>query len=207
MQRLRANGYRTVAPFLRGYAPSATVGPFHQRRLGDDLADLVTALSPDRPAVLIGHDWGAIATYAAVARWPRLFRRAITLAVPHLAAFLRSVRKSPAQQRRSAYIAFFLLPFVPERIVARNDFAFVDALWRRWSPGYEPDPEYRRAMKQCLQRACPLRSGTTARCPTTCDRCKSRTDSRIDVPLLHLHGSQDGCIAFEAASGRSATSH
>ena len=33
-------------------------------------------------------------------------------------------------------MAFFMLPFVLERVVAMRDFAFVDALWRSWSPGY-----------------------------------------------------------------------
>ena len=50
--RLTARGYRCVAPFLRGYAPSTTHGPFDQARLGDDLAELVKALSPHAPAVL-----------------------------------------------------------------------------------------------------------------------------------------------------------
>ncbi|HEX4477984.1 MAG TPA: alpha/beta fold hydrolase, partial [Polyangiaceae bacterium] len=131
--RLVGAGYRAVMPFLRGYAPSTLRGPFHQKRLGEDLVELSRALSPERATVLVGHDWGATATYAAVAHAPRAFRRAVTLAVPHVAAFQKNLAASVRQQLRSGYMVFFTLPFLPERIVPRNDFAFVDALWKRWS--------------------------------------------------------------------------
>src|SRR5689334_17801857 len=87
MDRLTAAGYRCVAPFLRGYVPSTVEGPFHAARLGDDLAELSNALSPGAPPLLVGHDWGAVATYAVLERRPASFRRAVTLAVPHVAAF------------------------------------------------------------------------------------------------------------------------
>lgn len=194
--RLSARGYRCVAPFLRGYAPSTKQGPFDHVRLGADLAELVKALSPHRPAVLIGHDWGAIATYSAVRDSPRLFRGAVTLAVPHVAALERNVRTSPSQQLRSSYIALFKLPWLPERLVARHDFAFIDALWRRWSPGYQPDPEYMQELKQCLRASMPGPLGPY--------RALRPFPARplIEVPLLHLHGSNDGCIAFAAGAGQ-----
>jgi pimeloyl-ACP methyl ester carboxylesterase len=196
MARLSAKGYRCVAPFLRGYAPSTTQGPFDQARLGDDLAELVKALSPHAPAVLVGHDWGAVATYAAVRSWPRLFRRAVTLAVPHVAALERNVRFNLPQQWRSAYMAFFMLPFVPERVVAMRDYALIDTLWRGWSPGYEADPEYMAELKQCLRASMPG--------PLAHYRALRAFPPRplIEVPLLHLHGSNDGCIAFELGAGQ-----
>src|SRR3954454_19040683 len=61
MAQLCRAGYRCVAPFMRRYSPSSLDGPFDRQRVGDDLADLAEALSPDTPAVLIGHDWGAAA--------------------------------------------------------------------------------------------------------------------------------------------------
>jgi pimeloyl-ACP methyl ester carboxylesterase len=196
IDRLAPHGYRCVAPFLRGYAPSTTQGPFDHARLGEDLAQLVKALSPDAPAVLIGHDWGAIATYAAVRDSPRLFRRAVTLAVPHVAAVERNVRTSLSQQLRSSYIALFMLPLLPERLVVRHDFAFIDALWRRWSPGYQPDPEYMHELKQCLRASMPG--------PLAHYRALRPFPARprIEVPLLHLHGANDGCIAFAAGAGQ-----
>ena len=69
MALLCAAGYRCVAPWLRGYAPSTLEGPYDRQRVGDDLAELAEALCPNAPAVLVGHDWGAAATYTAVGRW------------------------------------------------------------------------------------------------------------------------------------------
>ncbi|HEX2675051.1 MAG TPA: alpha/beta hydrolase, partial [Polyangiales bacterium] len=206
MARLSAAGYRCVAPYLRGYAPSTLEGPYDRQRVGDDLADLAEALSPNTKAVLIGHDWGAAATYTAVGRWPQRFRRAVTLAVPHVAAFERNLRRSRSQQKRSAYMAFFMLPLVPERVVPRNDFAYVDELWQRWSPNYTRDPDYTRELKECLAASMPAPIGYyRAQRPSAMRLRQARLDARVRiyVPLLHLHGADDGCIAFEMSEGES----
>src|SRR3954468_21252852 len=53
-------GFRVVAPFMRGYAP--TTGPADGRyqtgMLASDAIELHAALGGDERAVLIGHDWG-----------------------------------------------------------------------------------------------------------------------------------------------------
>jgi pimeloyl-ACP methyl ester carboxylesterase len=205
MARLCAAGYRCVAPFLRGYAPSTLDGPFDRQRVGDDLADLAESLSPDTPVVLIGHDWGAAATYTAVSRWPQRFRKAVTLAVPHVAAFEYNLRRSGSQQRRSAYMAFLMLPGLPERLLPRQDFWIVDRLWRSWSPGYTPDPEYMRELKSCLRASMPGPLGYyRALRPSRTRLRQALLDARVPiyVPLLHLHGSDDGCIAYAMAEGQ-----
>ncbi|MEY4579288.1 MAG: hypothetical protein RL701_3991, partial [Pseudomonadota bacterium] len=206
MQRLCMAGYRCVAPFLRGYAPSILTGPFDRQRVGDDLADLAEALCPDTPVVLVGHDWGAAATYTAVSRWPQRFRRAVTLGVPHVAAFEQNLWHNRAQQQRSLYMAFFMLPGLPERLLPRNDFAYVDKLWQRWSPTYVPDVEYMREIKSCLRNSMPGPLGYyRALRPSRMREVQAELDARMSiyVPLLHLHGREDGCIAYDMAAGQS----
>jgi pimeloyl-ACP methyl ester carboxylesterase len=205
MARLCSAGYRCVAPYLRGYAPSTLHGPFDRQRVGDDLADLAEALAPDTPAVLIGHDWGAAATYTAVSRWPQRFRRAVTLAVPHVAAFERNLRHSRSQQQRSAYMVFLMLPALPERILPRQDFGMIDWLWRRWSPSFTPDTEYMRELKSCLQASMPSPLGYyRALRPSTTRLRQALLDARVPiyVPLLHLHGADDGCISYAMSEGQ-----
>ncbi len=204
MAMLCSAGYRCVAPYLRGYAPSTLDGPFDRQRVGDDLAELAEALSPNAPTVLIGHDWGAAATYTAVGRWPQRFRKAVTLAVPHVAAFEKNLRLSRSQQRRSAYMAFFMLPALPERVLPRNDFAYIDALWKRWSPKYTPGADYLRELKLCLAQSLPSALGYYRSLRPSRTRLRqARLDARIPiyVPLLHLHGEDDGCIAFKMSNG------
>ncbi|HKP55106.1 MAG TPA: alpha/beta hydrolase [Polyangiales bacterium] len=204
MALLCAAGYRCVAPWLRGYAPSTLEGPYDRQRVGDDLAELAEALCPNAPAVLVGHDWGAAATYTAVGRWPQRFRSAVTLAVPHVAAFERNLRKSRSQQQRSLYMALCMLPGVPERVLRYADFAYIEKLWRRWSPNYRANPDYMRELKSCLRASMPAPLGYyRALRPSRMSLRQSLLDARIRiyVPLLHLHGADDGCIEFAMSEG------
>lgn len=204
MALLCAAGYRCVAPWLRGYAPSILEGPFDRQRVGDDLADLAEALSPNAKAVLVGHDWGAAAAYTAVGRWPQRFSCAITLGVPHVAAFERNLRHSRSQQQRSAYMALFMLPGIPERLLAFANFGYVDSIWRRWSPSYKPNPDYMRELKNCLRASMPGPLGYyRALRPSRTRLRQALLDARIRiyVPLLHLHGADDGCIEFSMSEG------
>jgi pimeloyl-ACP methyl ester carboxylesterase len=204
MSSLCGAGYRCVAPWLRGYAPSTLAGPYDRQRVGDDLADLAEALSPNAPVVLVGHDWGAAAAYTAVGRWPQRFRSAVTLAVPHVAAFERNLRRSRSQQQRSAYMALFMLPALPDQIVAYRNFAYVERLWRRWSPSYKPNPDYMRELKHCLRASMPAPLGYyRALRPSRTQLRQSLLDARVRiyVPLLHLHGADDGCIEPAMSEG------
>lgn len=202
---LAGSGYRAVAPWLRGYAPSTLEGPYDLDRLADDVLELVGALSPGRPVVLIGHDWGAMLTYLSVAKAPRRFSAAVTMAVPHPLAVQRNLLTSPAQWRKSWYMFFFQLPYLAEHGVARQHFALIDRLWRDWSPGYTVSPAYQEELKECLSRSLPapleyyramLRPAQLA---GRKGRDMLRLMRRISVPTLHLHGQNDGCMGARLA--------
>jgi pimeloyl-ACP methyl ester carboxylesterase len=61
MVALADAGFRAVAPFTRGYAPSSVApdGMYQTGALSADANALHEALGGDSSAVLIGHDWGA----------------------------------------------------------------------------------------------------------------------------------------------------
>src|SRR5205085_741148 len=98
---------------------------------------------------LIGHDWGAIATYAAAAAQPDAFRRIVTIAVPPLPSLFEPrvllamvARRLPLllrQMRCSWYVFFQQLPGVSERLLPR----IVRRLWADWSPGYDATEDLR----------------------------------------------------------------
>ena len=54
-------GYRAVAPWTRGYAPTAVPadGAYQTGALATDAVALHEALGGDGDAVIVGHDWGA----------------------------------------------------------------------------------------------------------------------------------------------------
>ena len=116
-----ALGWRAVAPDLRGYGDSSRpLGKeaYRIERLVDDVAALFDALGARR-RVLIGHDWGGAIAWAAALRGLPLDGLAI-LNAPHPAAFRRAL-ETWDQRRRSWYMAFFLLPWLPELLLTWKD--------------------------------------------------------------------------------------
>lgn len=139
MSALAAAGYRAVAPYLRGYHPSAIAqdGFYDKATLATDVAELIRTLGGGKPVHLVGQDWGAIISYAVLAAFPELVRRAVVMAVPHPAQVGKSMLDAKHIQR-SFHWWFFQLPDLPEKALMANDFAFIDYLWRYWtSPGHE----------------------------------------------------------------------
>jgi pimeloyl-ACP methyl ester carboxylesterase len=135
---LAAAGYRVVAPFMRGYPPTEAPadGDYSSLGLGRDVLALIAAFG-ERSAVVVGHDWGALAAYAAANLAPESLEALVTLAIPHPG----SLRFSPAALLKARhFITFQLGGWAVERL-KRDDFAEIDAIYRRWSPGWAPTGE------------------------------------------------------------------
>lgn len=153
LDTLAAQGYRAIAPFMRGYYPSSTVadGDYTVKALAQDVLGLIDYFArPDadgqKRAIVIGHDWGAMAAYAAANLAPDKISKLVVSGVPH-------VHKAPftlAQLFRSWYILFFQLPWWPERVVARRQFRFIDRLYDIWSPQWTVSTEHLDSVKASL---------------------------------------------------------
>jgi len=198
-------GFRVVCPAMRGYAPS---GVARSRRydaevLGQDLCALADRFCPDAPVRLVGHDWGAIAAYAATAIAPHRFSHVVTMAVPHIRSVLPRLLM-PAQLRRSWYIAMFQLRTIAEMRLAENNLALVDQLWRDWSPSYA-------VSKDELD---PIKAGIASRLPEVIAYYRaffSKTSllgtprrlllTKTSVPALYVHGEEDGCVGVDLMTG------
>lgn len=133
--RIAASGYRAVSPYMRGYHPSAipSADPDQETLARDPLA-LIEALGA-RDAVVIGHDWGASAAYGAAAIGPQQVKKLVVIGIPHPAALKPSLKKLWGARHFAAY----KLPWAANRF-ARNDFAALPVIYRRWSPTWTPDP-------------------------------------------------------------------
>jgi pimeloyl-ACP methyl ester carboxylesterase len=205
LPELAAAGFRAVAPFLRGYAPTSMPadGRYQVGALVQDANALHEALGGGDDAVLIGHDWGALATYGAVAHQPQRWRRAVTAAVPPTASIGMSLL-TYAQLQKSWYMFFFLSPLA-EAALPLDDYAFLGDLWRDWSPGYDGawdvarvkesigDPErivaaisYYRAMWD-----------PTLQVPELADE-QAAALLPTPKPTLYLHGRDDGCMLLSS---------
>lgn len=80
-------GFTAAAPDVRGYGgtdkPQA-VDAYEMRHHAADMAALAKALSPDQPAIIVGHDWGAPIAWNSALLHPDQFRAVAGLSVPYL---------------------------------------------------------------------------------------------------------------------------
>lgn len=121
---LAAAGYRVIVPDQRGYNLSdkpAGIGAYRLDRLALDMVELLDVLGCPQVAVA-AHDWGAVVGWWLGVAHPERVRRLVILNVPHPLVMRRFLRTSWAQIRRSWYIFFFQLPWLPERWFSRHDF-------------------------------------------------------------------------------------
>jgi epoxide hydrolase 4 len=67
---------------------------------------------------------------------PDRLERLALLNIPHPAVMRRSLLKNSRQRKKSSYMFYFQLPWLPERTFRRNDYAFsVAALQKTSRPG------------------------------------------------------------------------
>jgi pimeloyl-ACP methyl ester carboxylesterase len=205
-------GYHAVAPFMRGYEPTE-VPEDGRYFLGDLVADALAlheALGGDAQAVLIGHDWGAVAAYPALAFAPERWRRAVTLAIPPTGLFMNALLTNIEQQKRSWYMFFFQHPLA-DMVVPNDDLAFIDRLWADWSPGFS-SPEDLEYTKESLRPPANLAAALgyyramlgPAQPPADIAAMQAAAMSPSTVPTLYLHGANDGCCGVEVAAGADA---
>ena len=121
---LGAAGYRALAPDMRGYGDTDLRGPYDVGTLVRDVTGLVDALGRER-AVVVGHDWGGAVAWAVAARHPELVDGLVAINCPPASALAHAMRHSRAQLRKSWYILFFQLPWLPERRMAADGAAVV----------------------------------------------------------------------------------
>lgn len=208
---LAERGFRAVAPWMRGFAPTAVPGDgrYQVGALAADAIALHDALGGDGQAVIIGHDWGASATYAAAVQAPERWRRVVTMSIPPF-ALLAAALSDFEQLRRFWYQFFFQLP-VAEQVVPANDFAFIERLWADWSPGLEPGEALEQA-KAALRPEGHLAAALgyyralydpTRHHPELAELQQALLQP-TPQPTLYLHGQEDGCVSVGLGDGAEA---
>lgn len=118
------SGYRVVAYDQRGYSsgarPSAR-SAYSGEHLSADVLAVADAVGFDEFS-LIGHDWGAVVGWQTVFKAPERVEFFSALSVPHISAILASFEQKPELRNRSAYMAFYWLPWLPEWKLSAGNF-------------------------------------------------------------------------------------
>lgn len=135
---LIANGYRVIAPDLRGFGKTDMAGEVKAY-------DMFTGAMPDVIAILdrlgvtqahlVGHDFGAALSWLLAAQHGDRFKTLTAMGVGHQRAFLK-VRFDSIQRRKSRYIAYHQLRGFCEWAYRRGDWAWFR---RHWASHYDLD--------------------------------------------------------------------
>ncbi len=206
MPQLAELGYRAVAPFMRGYAPSAVPedGCYQTAMLARDANELHEKLGGDDKAVILGHDWGAPSCYGAALDAPSRWHKVVGMAVPPTAALGMAFVQNLDQIKKSWYM-FFFQHGLADLVVGANNHGFIEMLWRDWSPGYDPsfdlefirkslaDPKNMRAALGYYRATL----GDGYRDPQLNELQNKMNSAVPSQPLLYLHGKNDGCIGTD----------
>lgn len=194
---LEAQGYRVIVPALPGYAPSGlhAQGDYRVPTLARIFVELLEALELEQ-VHLVGHDWGAVIAYALANLTPNRITSMLTAAVPHP----RALRPHPAQLKRSWYMGYFQWPGAARR-VAENNLAFLDQLWRSWSPNWAYSQADIQPVKEALGSAAHLHAALNyyraipqALFSTTALSDLRLVFGRTAVPTRCVAGVDDGCM-------------
>jgi pimeloyl-ACP methyl ester carboxylesterase len=187
--RIAAKGYRAVSPFMRGYHPSGVPDrDADQETLSRDPLALIDALGAT-DAVIIGHDWGASAAYGAAALGPDRVKKLFVIGIPHPATLKPSLKKLWAVR----HFALYKLPGAPKRF-ARNDFAALPDIYRRWSPAWRPEPTEFDAVRASFSNPASLNAAFgyyRKLSPIPTESLKAR----ITVPTVVFAGLDDPIVA------------
>lgn len=200
---LAEHGYTVVAPDLRGY--NDTDKPrtgYDVATLTRDIAGLVKGLGQEK-AIIVGHDWGGALAWVFAASYPQVTDRLIVMNAPHPAAMMREFR-TLSQLRKSWYIFFFQIPWLPEYMLLRNNANEIGRMLRGAAIQKSVFP---REVTAKFQQAMSKPGAMTAalnyyrqlfrRLPAS-----SRDPrARVTAPTLLIWGEQDIALGIELTTG------
>ena len=128
-------GFTACAVDVRGYGGSDKPQPveaYAMERIVGDLIGLRKALSPEAPAVLVGHDWGAPIVWNSALTHPEHFRAVAGMSVPFSGVpqrpFTEVFREHFTSQGRFFYQEYFQEPGVAEAEAEADPRDFVQRM-------------------------------------------------------------------------------
>jgi epoxide hydrolase 4 len=204
MPMLAAQGWRVWAPNLRGYGASSKPGAVNDYRLDtliEDVAALIDAAGA-KEVMLIAHDWGAIIAWHFAIKKLRPLTRLVIMNVPHPKVGEREI-KHWRQFKKSWYIFFFQLPWLPEWMMGAKGARGIKGAF------YNMAVDKSRFGKEVLQTYADaaLRPGALT-AMINYYRALLRTpdfrqigDAQIDVPTLMVWGEEDKALNICCTQG------
>lgn len=197
-----AHHFRVVAPDLRGYNDSEKppgVSSYRVDTLTADVMGLIRVFGEEK-AIIIGHDWGGGIAWVFAVEYPQATEKLIVLNCPHPTAFQQHLRSNWRQLRRSWYMFFFQLPWLPEFGIRLNLRWFVEKAFRGMTIRKDvfPDDELQQ-YAEALQKPGVLTAAINYYRAAFRERVRhgERTFDRITCPTLLIWAEEDTALGKE----------
>lgn len=211
---LAGEGYRCLAPYLRGFGPTRFIASSTPRSgqataLAQDAKDFADALGLDR-FILVGHDWGGFAAYLVAAIWPERVKRLVVLSVGY--GINNPEQTIALPQARAFWYQWFFHTRQGEQHLERDRRAFCRFIWQTWmAPGRFREEEFEAAAPAwdnpdwvaVTVHYYRHRWGNVAGDPRyEALEVFRREPPPIRVPTRVLHGVDDACILPATTEGK-----
>jgi pimeloyl-ACP methyl ester carboxylesterase len=200
-------GYKVWAPNQRGYGKTTRyprVADYRLELLVDDVARLID-VSGCKAVTLVAHDWGGIVAWAAALTAVRPLERLIVMNIPHPRRMSQGLR-TWRQLRKSWYVFFFQIPWLPELALTAFGARAVGDAYRRMAIDKSRFPDevvdvYRHAALQPgAMRAMVNWYRAAVRTGGKLQR-QLEAAAVLDVPTLMIWGEEDFALGKELTYG------
>ncbi len=204
MPMLAERGWKVWAPNLRGYGGSEKPEGIKAYRLDtliEDVAALIDA-SGAKEVMLIAHDWGAIIAWHFAIKRLRPLTRLVIMNVPHPKVAEREIRHW-RQFKKSWYIFFFQLPWLPERMMGGNGARGIKGAFYNMAVDKS---RFGRDVLQTYANAA-LRPGSMTaminfyRALLRTPDMRNIGDARVETPTLMIWGEEDAALNIHCTEG------
>ncbi len=198
-----SKNYKVVAVDLRGYNESdkpTAKAAYAMSELVKDVEGVIKALGYE-DCVLVAHDWGGAIAWQFAYAYPNLITRLIVLNIPHPAKFAAGLRTF-RQLKRSWYIAFFQLPAIPERMLKKNNYKAIRAVFR--DSAINPNAFTEKDLDALVEAAAKpgaLTGMLNYYRNLSIKTLKQKTEGKLTVPTLMIWGEEDAALGKELSEG------
>ena len=150
-------------------------------------------------ATLIAHDWGGAVAWWMGMKYPERINKLVILNVAHPIVMRSNIKSNKVQRRKSWYMFFFQLPWLPELSLKRNNFRRFESILTKTSVEGTFIQEDIEKYKQAWSQPGALTAMLNWYRAIVRTKPAQLESIRVTVPTLLIWGKKDGFLGHEMA--------